>query len=160
MSFCLVACLLLLACTDVYDISYDYSESAPIAEIRSFDWLPFSKKNARRVDDLTLDRVRAAIVGELAQKGVTGPAENPDVLIDITFGSKRGSRGRGSRSRYNYREGYLHIEMVDPDSDDLVWIGSGRAVISPESTPEDSKKIISEVTTRIFKNYPPPGTEN
>jgi len=150
------ACLSMGACSDVYDVSFDYDEKAQISGFRTFDWMPLVKKKKQRVDEITYGRVQDAVVSELGDKGLSGPVADPDVLIQISFGAKGSNRRTGRRSRYRYKEGYLHIEMVDPETDGLVWIGSAKAVLGTESSPENSKALIGEVVGKILEQYPPP----
>jgi len=154
----LVACLAISACSDVYDVSYDYDEQFPISSVQTFGWLPLTKKNRSRMDEITHSRIQTAIAADLEGKGLVGPAEDPDILIEVIFGAKGGSRRTGRRGRYRYKEGYLNIDFVDPRSNNLVWHGEARAVLAQEHTPEESKAIIDEVVGKILRNYPPDGS--
>ena len=148
--------LTLSACSDVFDVSYDFDETYPISQVQTFGWLPLAKRNPSRMDEVTYQRIVSSVETELAGKGLRNSGDQPsDVLIEVTFGSQGGHRRTGRGSRYNFREGYLYINLVDPETDKLVWGGSGRAVLSYEVTPESAQKTIDEVVNKILRNFPP-----
>jgi len=43
---------------------------------------------------------------------------------------------------------------VDPSSDSLMWIGSAKAVLGDEQTPDTAQKTVTAVVQQILKNYP------
>lgn len=152
----LFAGLFISACSDVYDVSYDYDDQYEITSIETYGWLPLSKKNQNRLDDLTFRRIQGAIETDLGGKGLVTADGNPDMLIEVTYGAKGGSRRTtGNRSRYSYKEGYLHIQFVDPGSNSLIWTGSGKVVLENEGTPEQAQKTIDEIVGKIMAKYPP-----
>jgi len=106
------------------------------------------------MDEITLNRVRNAIADDLRQKGLMRPAGDPEALIDVSFGAKNASRRRGRNSRYRFKEGNLHIEFVDPSTDSLVSIGSAKAVLDADQTPDSAQKTVTAVVEHILKNYP------
>jgi len=145
----------LVACSDVYDVAYDYDDQFPIESIETFGWLPPTKKNRSRGDEITFRRVQTAVTADLTGKGLTSAVENPDAVIEVNFGAKGGSRRTGKRGRYRYKEGFLNLDFVDPKTDELIWHGEARAILDPESTPESAQAKIDDIVGRILANFVP-----
>lgn len=150
-----LACVALVACSDVYDVAYDYDDQFPIESIETFGWLPLTKKNRSRTDEITFRRVQAAVAADLTGKGLAVADDKPDVMIEVIFGAKSGSRRSGKRGRYRYKEGFLNLDFIDPKTDELIWHGEARAILDPESDPEGAQARISEAVGQILANFPP-----
>ncbi len=126
-------------------------------------------------------RIVAAIDTELAAKGFTKAASNPDVVViyhvafdkqqDIStyssgYGGGYGAYGygwggggwAGGTSTTSVREiliGTLVIDMADAKKNELAWRGMGVKEVNTQAKPEKRDKSINEAVKKIFKNYPP-----
>ena len=130
-----------------------------------------------RIDDLKLndidkDRVLNEISKQLQSKGLT-VGDNPDLIVNVKANHKKvtdvttdrpyGMYGWGgpwgwgfgaSRTwSNNYNEGGLVIDMIDAQTQKLVWqgIGNGISVDSPKAKQQQIPEIVAE----IMANYPP-----
>lgn len=56
---------------------------------------------------------------------------------------------------YEYEEGSLILDFVDPKTKNLIWRGSGKAQVDSAMTPESRDKLINEAVAKILKNFPP-----
>ena len=56
---------------------------------------------------------------------------------------------------YQYEEGNLILDFIDPKSKELIWRGSAKAVVGNEKTPEERQKKIEETIQKILEKYPP-----
>ena len=107
---------------------------------------------------------------ELQSKGLVRSSENPDILIAEHLASKDklqvenwgygygpyGSYWGGNRvSVYQYEEGSLILDFVDPQSKRLIWRGSAKAEVDSVDTPEKSEKLVNEAVNKILANFPP-----
>ena len=147
-------CMSLIGCSDIYDVSFDHNEEFPLTDVQTYGWLDKPTKKDDRLDELTIRRIRSAISTELQAKGLDGPAADPDARIELTFGSKNNVRRGGRSTRYMFREGYLHIEFVDPASNSLIWIGSAKTVLGEDRSPADAQQTIERVVAEILQKYP------
>lgn len=132
--------------------------------------------------NLLLDqRVKEAIASELLKEGITPEVENPGLIVaydlavdtsqataaDYTFPDGFGygySYWFGYRFRYtttglpNYRPiqsypiGTLVIDLIDPDTNQLIWRGVSEADINPTSQDMDR---INLVVADIMSRFPP-----
>jgi len=169
-----------VACSGIR-VDYDYDPGADFSRLRTWAWLP----DARTSDDPRLDnalidsRIRTAVESELAAKGYT-PATSgmPDfhvayhlsvegkINVDTVYNDyPRGGYGRvgyrGSGWGYaetrvtEYDEGTLLIDILRPESGELLWRGTGQATVQEQSTPEKRTKRANAAVKKILENFPP-----
>ena len=58
-------------------------------------------------------------------------------------------------SAYEFEEGSLILDFVDPESNKLIWRGSAKAQIDSVDTPEKREKLINAAVNEILGKYPP-----
>ena len=56
---------------------------------------------------------------------------------------------------HHYKQGTLHIDILDTEKKSLVWKGSGTGVVGESRSPQESQEVITEVVTEILDNFPP-----
>lgn len=164
---------LIISCSAVYNVQYDYDKTVDFTNFATYDWLPIPKKTD--IESLDIKRVQRAVNAELEAKGLTMTAENPDFLIAEHLGKKDKVRvtnwgygygpyggywgrywGTGGVSVYQYEEGSLILDFVETHSKNLIWRGVAKAVLDDVTTPEKRDKLINEAVQKILKNFPPP----
>lgn len=163
------------ACSSI-QTSYDYDKTVDFTKYKTYAYTPEATNFGPY--QLTGDRIVAAIDREMAERGFT-KSDNPDVLIDIrakleekqdatatTTGT--GMYGYGAPYRYGYgggftttqinvneyTEGTLIINMVDKESDKLVWQGRGTKTLNETASPEKKETNINTGVSMIFDKYP------
>ncbi len=169
-------CIAFIGCSQ-YDIHYDYDMDSNFASYRTYAWAPqptaegsTSASAAMQNNSLLQDRIRRSVDTAMASKGFTVNTENPDVIVvyhtgmqnkvDVTdwgysyAGSYWGWAGRDI-DVYNYTEGTLLVDLVDPKQKKLVWRGSASGVVDPGRTPEQIQQRLDDVVSQMFQNYPP-----
>jgi hypothetical protein len=170
----LVFISLTINCSPIYGVSYDYNRSLNFTYLMTYDWLPVPK--GAIISNLDVERINNAVNNELEAKGLRSTTSNPDFLIakhlatkdklrienfgyyydDSIFYYGESYRGYGRLRAYQYEEGILILDFVDPKSKKLIWRGSAKGVISDATTPKKRDKLINEAVHKILKNYPPP----
>ncbi|UCD56922.1 MAG: DUF4136 domain-containing protein [Candidatus Hydrogenedentota bacterium] len=164
--------LLIIACSTI-SVSYDYDREADFTILKTYDWLPVPPE--ARADGLIVKRITNAVDRELEAKGFTMMPEAPDFHIAI-YGerlTKLDIRDRGydygpyryrgyywpeDRRRievYQYDEGTLILDLINAQTNELIWRGTATAVIDPYATPEQRDKRITEAVGKILSNFPP-----
>ena len=68
--------------------------------------------------------------------------------------SSYGSRGRYV---YEYDEGTLLLDVVDPQSRQLIWRGSATDEVNFSASPEAKERQINEAVRRMLAKFPPKG---
>jgi len=167
--FC--AALLVVSCSSV-KVSSDFDSKVDFAGLRTYSWMTApesTSENVRREleqNRLIEGRVKKAVNAQLAAKGLRETAQDPDFLVafhtgledrlDIqSWGYDYGPWGKGGPSTVPYQEGTLILDFVDPKSENIIWRGVGKKVLSSTSTPEERQKKIDQAVERILKKYPP-----
>ena len=169
----LLAATLSLSSCSPFQVKSDYSATANFNNYRTYKL---------RIDDLNLndidkDRVLNEISKQLQMKGLK-VSDNPDLIVNLKAQHKEikdiqsrspygiyggfgyggfgyGGFGFGMNRTFtnNYTQGSLIIDLVDAQTQKLVWQGIGKG-ISVDS-PRSKQKQIPEIVAEIMANYPP-----
>jgi hypothetical protein len=106
----------------------------------------------------------------MEERGIA-KSDNPDLLVVYHIGTQEkiqvtdwGYRysdyywGYGGRQIdvHQFTEGTLVIDLIDAESKNLVWRGTGTgAVEKSQRSPEEIQAKIDEVVHKIMKSFPP-----
>ena len=165
----LYSCGILLGACSSISTNFDYDAKADFASLKTYRWL--SPPKTLHMNSLTGDRILDAVNAGLAAKGYRQVKANADFEVAVHGGSQdrvqvtdwgytygpRGTYWGGSRGVdvYQYREGTLILDIVDANTNKLIWRGTARKALDPNPTPEQRTKTISEAVENILKNFPP-----
>jgi hypothetical protein len=138
-----------------------------------------------RIDDNTIlkSRVQTAVDTALAARGFRKVSSDPDFLVayhvsldrqqsvqtlNSYYGYSPGwGYGYGASYRpgywagapetyvYEYEEGTLILDVVDPKSKELMWRGSAQDEVNFKSTPEKAQAQINEAVNGMLEHFPP-----
>jgi hypothetical protein len=168
--FPLVALLGLIVYCSTMKVNIDYDQDANFLQYKTYRWIANKPalKPPRPVDHALLEkRIKKTVDDELAAKGyVLAEGAKPDFLItfhigaqnkvDVThYGYRYGPRGRwwGHQVEvHRYKEGTLLIDIVDPETEQLVWRGSAVDAIR---RPQDLDDTLYEAVQKIMAKFPP-----
>ena len=101
---------------------------------------------------------------QLEEKGLRKVDEDPDLLVTYHTASKSitevTDRGRidrygGNISTRHIEEGTLIIDLIQADSNQLVFRGMAEGAFDQKSTQKDVDKAITKAVKKIFDKYPP-----
>ena len=177
LSFNLLATLLFLGgCAT--GVRTEFDEQADFDRYRTFSWLA---PEVRGVDDPILDsqllnkRVKRAVVAALQQRDYEAVDNNPDCLVTYHTASKEKLRssayrvgiGYGPHYGYwgqhvlfdgpdirSYEEGVLIVDIIDAQSDTLIWRGWDSSLLTQRNFAEQA---IRESVEKILAKFPPGG---
>ena len=154
--------------------SYDYEKSANFAAFKTYGHKQGTPVGQQLIDD----RIVAALDTQLAAKGLSKAAADPDLFVvyhmafdkekDIsTYSSGYGGGygaygwgwgGMGGTTSTQVRDiliGSLVVDLADAKKGQLVWRGMGVKEVDTQANPEKRDKSINKAVEKIFKNYPP-----
>lgn len=175
----LLVAAVLCACANL-DTSYDYDPSADFSSYRTFDFFPGGREvsgNPTLDTPFVDDRIRAALLSSLAQKGYRRVEDrSPDFYVNYhlsvrekisssnvnlhygvgTVGSWGGvGIGTSTPSIRQYEEGTLVIDAIDGASRALVWRGTGSGALDRNPTPESTTRGVQRAVEEILQRFPP-----
>ena len=160
--------LLLLAGSLAQEINTDYDRNADFSHYKTFS---FEKVETK--DPLWVDRVRAAVGGELTAKGLTQVASDGDIVIiaigmttdrqtlDTFYDTYPGGWGWRWGSGYGdvttttetYTVGTLVVDLFERKTRALLWRGSVSNTLSNSST--NNIKNFDKSVKKLFRGFPP-----
>jgi hypothetical protein len=159
-----------IACSPIYNVSYDYDENFKPARISTYNWLPIAKES--NINNLDAERIKKAVNAELQAKGLMLTSKNPDFLIAADIVTKEKQRitqwgypyydsfwiydSAWVLDYYQYEEGTFILDFLEPISKNLIWRGAAKVVLDYANTPEKRDALIREAMQKILQNYPPP----
>lgn len=175
----LIAVYALGSCAPSINVHSDYDPETDFSGLKTYDWLP-DKRNFGETYPLVDKRVRKSVEDELAAKGFIKDSSNdPDFRIryDAAVESKmkiqkvddfyaypsgswhyeyRSLNPFGSYARaYDWEEGTLILDVVNPDNKYLIWRGTAQARLNRDNPPKDSEKMIRDAVKKILDQFPP-----
>ena len=163
------------ACSSV-EVQSDWDPSASFGGLHTWAWqgsTPTVTGNPRLDDPLVHERIQGAVEKSLAEKGFSKSVSGkPDFwvayhiamqekldarTIYTGYGPYRGWYGVGGAQTVvdTYDVGTLLIDFVSPDSNNVIWRGTGQSRIQDLKTPEERQARIQDAVDRILGQFPP-----
>ena len=164
-----IGALLLTAIAAWANITTDYDHQVNFAHYKTYS---FGK--ILTGDGLWDDRVKNAVAGQMAAKGLTQVPSGGDVVVYARggmlslpqlntfydgfggwggFGWPGGGSGMASTTMSFQEMGTLVIDMFDASTKKQVWRGSASGTLSDKQ--EKVIKKLDDVVQKMFKNFPP-----
>lgn len=169
--------LILCACTAI-DVKTDHDPTADFTKFKTFAFGGMTDLNRGGVLDnsLTRGRIESAIDEELTKKGLerVEPLQQPDLLVHYWVGVKDKQRiestgppagpygwrggygwgaGYGGVMTYDYKEGTLLVDLVEPAKKELMWRAT---IVAPlEDTTQGNIELGKKAIAKAFEDYPP-----
>jgi hypothetical protein len=63
--------------------------------------------------------------------------------------------GARSTAKVDYTANTIVIDVIDPESSEVVWRGSGETAPHSNATVEEISDLIRQVVERILRDFPP-----
>lgn len=172
MRIILASVLMLALAGCASNVVTDYDSGVVFGNYASWAFASSSGKDSF----ITLDgsRVEAAVERELKRKELRKvDPEEADLLVSwqiveeerlersgvgFGFGLGSGNFGWGLSTAPPVREveeGKLVVQLVDTDSDRVVWRAASRRYLNENQSPEHRRELIDEIVAEMFSRYPP-----
>lgn len=177
-SLFLLSLLALSGCSTM-QVHSDYDPAASFDGLQTYDWVMNEKEPATdpRLSDPLLDkRIRELVEKQLAAQGYgRSSTGTPDFMVGYHvalekklavstmndyYGYRAGwgwSYGAGTGRLmpesyvYEYEQGSLIIDIVNPKTRELMWRGSAQAEVNQKKSAEQ----LTEAVQRILERFPP-----
>jgi hypothetical protein len=160
-----IAGFLLAAASVLAGITTDYDHNADFAHYKTYSW-----GKIRTSDGLWDARVKSAVAGQLAAKGLSEVPSGGDVVVAARgaihneqelntfydgFGGRRrfGGFGTATTTVDNYKVGTLIVELFDGTSKNLIWQGSASNTLSNNA--DKNIKSLDKNVQKMFEHFPP-----
>src|SRR5882724_8573094 len=158
--------LLFATASFAQQVKTDYDRSADFSQYKTYSW-----EKVQTQDPLLVDRIKEAVNGDLAAKGLTPVASNGDIAIVAIEMTKNqhtlntfyngfgggwrwgGGFGNATTTVDDYKVGTLVVDMFDANSKKLVWRGSSSDTLSDKS--EKNIKDLDKGVEMMFDHFPP-----
>ncbi len=155
------------------DVKFNYNPTTDFTGLQTFAWLPVPE-NAE-INKLDVERIKNAVNSQLQGKGLKMSSQAPDFFIAMHLGKEekveviewgysyapadsywyKGAWKPGDISIYQYEEGTLILDFVDPKTKEMIWRSVAKAEVRPEKTVEKQEKKINKAIRKILENFPP-----
>ncbi|MCL7943832.1 DUF4136 domain-containing protein [Marinobacter sp. ATCH36] len=165
--------LLVLALTGcASNVVTDYDSGTVFGNYASWAFAP--QGDGESFTSLDGGRIERAVERELNRKSMRKVEQNEaDLLVawqiveeerlertgvGLGFGFGTGNFGWGLASAPPVREieeGKLVVELVDTDTDRVVWRAASRRYLNENQSSESRRKLIDEIVADMFEKYPP-----
>ena len=169
----MVAALLFVGCSTL-DVSVDYDDSFNFKSAKTF---AIVKNNQMPEDTLTNDRITNAIKNDLELKNYKQVAVKKADLIVVfylkvkdksqvstSFSGGLGYRGYGrgygygggmaTTHTYDYEEGTLVIDALNPKTKKIVWRAIGVKELKNLETPTQRTEAVNAAVKKIMEKFP------
>lgn len=123
-------------------INYSFDPAASYTGLKSYSWVTGT---LGQTQDLVVINVQYLTEQALEKKGFRKTAENPDMLISVSYENEIGI------SEYGYRLRMLTLGIQKADGKQLLWRGTATGTISTDAASGNLKSAVEG----ILKNFPP-----
>ena len=162
---------ILVACGSTISVFYDYDRELDITSYSTYNWKVISAVESNRnpiyYNELNDKRIKTAADKVLQDKGYRLVKDAPSILIhyhitveDKTIVTMDPNEHRFSpywmreeMSTYQYKEGTLILDLMDAESNELVWRGWAVGVLE-DLRPDHFEKKLTKTIERILEPLP------
>jgi len=151
-------------------VSVDYDETYDFSKVETF---AVDGNYEQAKNTLFNDRVVAALENELQLKSYkkvtpnsadlifvfhSNVREKSDIQTSYGLSGYRGYRYGGmmmsTTNTYNYNEGTLIIDALNPKTKKIVWRGTGVKELRENKTPQERTQAVNEAIKKIMTKFP------
>ncbi len=166
---------LLTSCSSL-KITSDYDKAADFSHYKTYSFNGWANHSDEHINDINKRRFEQAFAEEFKSRGFTYVKDSGDVLVSLFividektsvtaytdhYGDRYGyGRGWGwgygysqtTYDEYDYQQGTLICDVIDTQTNNLVWQGVGTTVI--KENPRKREFMIKEAAKKIMATYP------
>jgi hypothetical protein len=149
-------------CGPIISVSTDWDRSFAFSDLGTYAWV--EQERAEDASETTAVRVQRGTDRVLQERGFSRDEDEPSFLVAYQLGAEDRERfvpynqalvGARSTARVEYTANTIVIDVIDPESNEVVWRGSGETVPNSNATVEQQSDLIRQVVEKILKEFPP-----
>lgn len=162
-----------LGCSQAMKVDQMF-DKVDFTAFKTYAWMPRSEGDVGVPEGRQKyleDALTKTIEQQLAAKGFTKVAENPDVLVGYWYGLADQGTGTADftvdyTNSYSDRKvwesggGVIRVDLVNPETSKLVWRGIAEGAANIDPKPEMVERNVDRAVTKIFAQYPPKQPSN
>jgi len=166
-----VAGVLMLACSQALQVSYDYDSTVNLKQFKTFkvesertmeqDPLLGSELNRRRLGD--------AVVEVMKGKGYTLDQNSPDIIVRFMTDVKDRQQVRSNNmyspymwwygggnniSTYDYQESRFILNIYQKNNDKMIWQGWASGKVKAPTKKDDRETMVKNTMADILRTFP------
>lgn len=166
--------IMALAGCSLMEVQHQYEPNAPFASYKNFHWIQGMEENKQEeeIDEQLDQQIRGKISEELANKGFNESlTEKADFLINYQLItqervaiSQKDESFRHLNYRYptsmnvesySYRTGSIILDVIDPQSREVVWQGNVYGFVDVHTDPQKQQKRLEKAVKLLLSKFPP-----
>jgi hypothetical protein len=180
---CLLLVTVLTGCASM-EVSTEHDTSFNFSPLKTYTWLPNPQEyfGNPKIDKSVLEaRIQTAVDRELAAKKymriTSGTPDfhvryhavaGTDMQVENVSDSGSGMsgdwndqrlgfyrKGGGKSATYSWDKGTLLLDMVNPENNKIIWIGTAAAKIGLQDSAEKKEERINRAVSKLLANFPP-----
>ena len=169
---------MLSGCGSSVRVVTDHDPETVFSSYRTYGWMPAPEEFLMERGFIWND-IKQAIDNELEQRSMQQVQSSPDVYVIFHASVEEritgatidrygygygGYWGRGRWGGYggteqvrieSYTEGTLIVDIIDADTNELVWRSVATGAVRNADNPERAREKIPEVVAQVMEGYPP-----
>jgi len=176
-SFLLITTIVIASCSSNKP-TVDYRTDYNFSNLKSFAILPVDQSvyDNPKISEIEINRITQLMGAELSKRFNQVDKDQADFLVryflvleermrvdtyNASFGMYRGGYGYhyGVQSpqvkNTYYEHGSIIVDILDANSQDVVWRGSTEGRVSKNPTPQERDEKISRHLNELFSKFPP-----
>jgi hypothetical protein len=166
--------VVVIGCGPSISVTHDYDKEADFTKLKTFSWMAVgaipvgNAKTAVEQNTLLDKRIKSAVNRELETKGYEMNEANPDFVmiyhvgvddkINVTdwgYGYPSPYWGGRNVSVYQYTQGTLILDIIEPATKQLIWRGEAQGTVDQDASPEDREAKLNLAAAKLLDNFPP-----
>jgi hypothetical protein len=169
--FCLTVLVLTASSARTQDVRYQFDDTVDFSKFKTYKWVALA--SPAPIDKLTDEQVKAALDAGFSQKGLTKVAGDTAADLFIAYqtaelkehkfdqfnsgwGLGPGWNGTSADMEAVIYKGELVVNMYDPATRHLIWMGVATKTLDMKANAEKRQKDLNRAVTKLMQNYPPP----
>jgi hypothetical protein len=167
------AALFAAGCSSI-STTIDWDRTVDFSGFTTYSWIVTEGEAA---NDITSNRIKAAVDAGLAQRGLRKVDSGGDLAVGYQVSTDQQSSfttmntgwgggyrwgggwgmsmGTSTTTQQTWNVGTLVLAMFEQNGKTMVWNGSASADIDGNRTPEDREKQITSAVNKMLKDFPP-----